>query len=126
MSTALDNSEIRLLTRPEAAAWLRARYHVGSKSWLAALSVKGQGPAFAIVGKQSLYHPDDLAQWINERYLSAKGSKRSSAPSVPAAISRDPLAVDPSIEEPKVPDYFSGADAETIALGLKIAAELAA
>lgn len=90
MSIALDNSQ-RLLTSPEAAAWLRERYHVGSKSWLAALSVKGQGPTFAIVGKHALYHPNDLAQWVQERFLSAKAAKHSAPSQDHIVLSAEPI-----------------------------------
>lgn len=112
MSIALD-TETKLLTRPQAAAWLRERYHVGSKSWLAALSVKGEGPSFVIVGKQALYRPDDLAGWIEERFFSAKTAKHPNQ-----AV----IVAEPSAET----DMLAGIDVEAIALGLKIAAELAA
>lgn len=121
MSIAL-NSETRLLTRPQAAAWLRERYHVGSKSWLAALSVKGEGPAFVIVGRQALYRPDDLAGWIEERFFSAKASKHSHQ----AVIVSEPIREFPSEELLGEDSYFAKVDVETIALGLKIATELAA
>lgn len=124
MSIALDNSETKLLTRPEAAAWLRARYHVGSKSWLAALSVKGQGPAFAIIGKHALYDPQDLQDWINERFLSAK-TKHSAASHNQKILSAQPIEELPSEEQLGEDSYLVGVDVETIALGLKIAAELA-
>ena len=121
MSIAQDY-ETRLLTRPQAAAWLRERYHVGSKSWLAALSVKGEGPAFVIVSRQALYRPHDLASWIEERFFSSKASKHSHQ----AIIVAEPIRELPS-EEPLGEDsYLVGVDVEAIALGLKIAAELAA
>ena len=108
MSIALDNFETRLLTRPQAAAWLRERYHVGSKSWLAALSVKGQGPSFVIVGKQALYRPQDLAHWIEQRFFSEKPSSSS------------------SVDEPKVADHSFGIDTDAIEQGLRLVAQLGA
>jgi hypothetical protein len=127
VSIALDNFQ-RLLTRPEAAAWLRERYHVGSKSWLAALSVKGQGPVFAIVGKHALYHPNDLAQWVQERFLSAKAAKHSAASQDHVLLSAEPIRGLPSDElspdEPSGQDYIPGIDIDAIEKGLRLVAQL--
>ncbi|NDB69147.1 MAG: hypothetical protein EB015_14275 [Methylocystaceae bacterium] len=122
MSIAPGHSETKLLTRPQAAAWLRERYHVGSKSWLAALSVKGEGPNFVIVGRQALYLPIDLAKWIENRFFAPKTNK----PSKQAVVVAEPIRELPSEESLGEDSYLAGVDVESIALGLKIAAELAA
>ena len=128
MSIALK-SETKLLTLTQAADWLRERFHVGSKSWLAALSVKWEGPAFFIVGKQAIYHPDDLAGWIEQRFLSAKAVKHSapvhqqvgaSAEPVEGLTFEEPLAVEPE------DTYLPGVNTDAIELGLRLAAQLGA
>jgi excisionase family DNA binding protein len=57
-----DETDERLMTTPEAAAYLR-----GSKSYLDKLRVYGGGPKFLRFGKRKvLYRKSDLDRWASE------------------------------------------------------------
>ena len=118
--------DLRLLNRKQAAAFIKERISAGSVAWLAKLARNHEGPTFKIIASRALYRPKDLEIWISEQWNkepSQIGVVDEATPQM--VIPDEPLADEHSAQDDEASDCFSGVDVETIALGLKIAAELA-
>lgn len=61
------NSQIRYLTRREAADFLTERGFRTAPSYLAKLACWGGGPEFRKFGARALYEPDELLKWAESR-----------------------------------------------------------
>ena len=66
-----DETDERLLTTPEAAAYLRS-----SKSYLDKLRVYGGGPPFLRPGRKILYRKSDLDLWVAEHRFGSTSEYR--------------------------------------------------
>ncbi|MBA9065448.1 hypothetical protein GGQ91_004865 [Methylobacterium fujisawaense] len=56
-----------LLRRSDAAAYLKARYGVGTAATLAKLACHGGGPLYRKLGRFPVYTADDLDAWAQSR-----------------------------------------------------------
>jgi len=63
----MTSTEIKYLTRPEAAAWLTANGYPITKTYLGKLAHTGDSPIYRIFGNKALYAPSDLLEWAEQR-----------------------------------------------------------
>jgi hypothetical protein len=68
----------RVMSRKEAASYLRRRYTVGSVSLLAHMSMTNSGPKLARLGRRCIYRAQDLDEWARAQIASGEG--RAHAP----------------------------------------------
>jgi hypothetical protein len=73
--------------------------------------------------------PDDLAEWINERFLSAKAAKHAAVFHRQVGVSPEPveeLASEEPLADELEDTYLPGVNTDAIELGLRLAAQLGA
>lgn len=55
---------IQLLTRKNAAAYLKTKGIRSSQATLARLAMGGNGPQYALIGRTAYYKPEWLDEWL--------------------------------------------------------------